>query len=54
MSEPKRKISEQPVFDLGVELTQEIDSPFGDFLSRRDEPTLTKIDFEDIELLLDV
>jgi hypothetical protein len=52
MSEPKRQVP-APVFDLGVELTQEIDSPFGDFMSRRDEPTLTKIDFDDIELILD-
>ena len=34
-------------------LTQEIDAPLGDLLERRDEPTLSTLDFEDIANALD-
>jgi hypothetical protein len=34
------------------DLTQEIDAPLVDKLLR-DEPTLTKLDFEDLEIALD-
>ena len=44
----------RPVADLEVDdLTQEIDEPFGDRTDRRDEPTLTKIDFDESEISLD-
>jgi hypothetical protein len=52
MSAPRQR----PDFaaDLGVsDFTQEIESPFSESLVGRDEPTLTKIDFDDIELALD-
>jgi len=56
MNEPKSKAQQQPQsipeFDFS-ELTQEIDSPLGDFINRRDEPTLSQIDFDEIELALD-
>jgi hypothetical protein len=39
--------------DLDVDdLTQEIDAPLEDFL-RRDDPTLTKIDFDELEIKLE-
>jgi hypothetical protein len=44
----------KPVGDLEIEdLAQEIDEPLGDRNERRDEPTLTKIDFEENDVLLD-
>ena len=33
--------------------TQEIDAPLGDYMRGRDEPTLSKIDFEDVEIALE-
>ena len=43
-----------PVADLEIDdLTQEIDEPFGERSERSDEPTLTKIDFEENEISLD-
>ena len=42
------------VGDLEIDdLSQEIDEPLGDRNDRRDEPTLTKIDFEENEISLD-
>lgn len=38
--------------DLDVDLTQEIDAPLEDF-GRPDEPTLSKLDFEELEIKLD-
>jgi len=41
--------------DLEVEdLTQEIDAPLDDFTRYQDEPTLSRLDFEDIEIALDL
>jgi hypothetical protein len=41
--------------DLEVEdLTQEIDAPLDDLVHYRDEPTLSRLDFEDIEIALDL
>lgn len=57
MAEPKRSLTmpplTSPALDLG-ELTQEIDAPFGNDARLYDEPTLTRLDFEDIELALDI
>ena len=38
--------------ELDVDLTQEIDTPLEDF-GRPDEPTLSKLDFEELEIKLD-
>ena len=38
--------------DLDVDLTQEIDAPLEDF-GRPDEPTLSKLDFDELEIKLD-
>ena len=35
------------------DLTQEIDAPLVDPLLKRDEPTLSKLDFEDLEIAFD-
>jgi hypothetical protein len=35
-----------------ADLTQEIEAPLND-LSRRDEPTLSKVDFDELEIKLD-
>jgi hypothetical protein len=44
----------QPVADLQIDdFSQEIDEPLGDRQDRRDEPTLTKIDFEQEGIALD-
>jgi hypothetical protein len=44
----------RPVTDLEIDdLTQEIDEPLGERNDRSDEPTLTKIDFEENEISLD-
>jgi hypothetical protein len=54
MSQPKALATrvEKPFeFDLG-DFTQEIASPL-DSVGQRDEPTLTKLDFDEIELALD-
>lgn len=41
--------------ELGLEdLTQEIDAPLVDRLLDRDEPTLSKVDFDDLEIALDL
>jgi hypothetical protein len=41
--------------DLDIEdLTQEIDAPLDDLMHYRDEPTLSRLDFEDIEIALDL
>ncbi|HEX5047880.1 MAG TPA: hypothetical protein VFX89_12245 [Gammaproteobacteria bacterium] len=49
-----RSRSPRPVGDLEIEdLAQEIDEPLGDGNDRRDEPTLTKIDFEENDVSLD-
>jgi hypothetical protein len=41
--------------DLDVEdLTQEIDAPLDDPTHYRDEPTLSRLDFEDIEIAFDL
>jgi hypothetical protein len=41
-------------FDLGLDdLTQEIDAPL-EGIPTRDEPTLTKIDFDELEISLDL
>lgn len=41
--------------DLDIEdLAQEIDAPLDDFMHYRDEPTLSRLDFEDIEIELDL
>jgi hypothetical protein len=36
------------------DLTQEIDAPLVEQLLRRDEPTLSKLDFDDLEIALDI
>jgi hypothetical protein len=42
-----------PRYELDVgDLTQEIDAPLEDYL-RRDEPTLTKLDFDELEINLE-
>jgi hypothetical protein len=38
--------------ELDVDLTQEIEAPLEDF-GRPDEPTLSKLDFEELEIKLD-
>jgi hypothetical protein len=38
--------------ELDVDLTQEIDAPLEDF-GKPDEPTLSKLDFEELEIKLD-
>ena len=38
--------------ELDVDLTQEIDTPLEDF-GGPDEPTLSKLDFEELEIKLD-
>lgn len=44
----------RPIAELEIDdLTQEIDEPLGDRKDRGDEPTLTKIDFEESEISLD-
>ena len=44
----------RPVAELEIDdLTQEIDEPLRDRKDRGDEPTLTKIDFDDNEISLD-
>jgi hypothetical protein len=44
----------KPVAELEIgDLTQEIDEPLSDHKDRRDEPTLTKIDFDESEISLD-
>jgi hypothetical protein len=44
----------QPVADLQIDdFSQEIDEPLDDRQDRHNEPTLTKIDFEDTEIALD-
>ncbi len=54
MSEPYAK-PQAPAKELDVdELTQEIDAPFADSFVRNEEPTLTRLDFEEIELALDL
>ena len=41
--------------DLEVEdLTQEIDAPLDDPTRYKDEPTLSRLDFEDVEIALDL
>jgi hypothetical protein len=41
--------------DLGVEdLTQEIDAPLDERAFYRDETTLSRIDFEDIDIAFDI
>jgi hypothetical protein len=56
MNDPKRKVRQQPQSTSEPdfsEFTQEIDSPLGDLINRRDEPTLSQIAFDEIELALD-
>jgi hypothetical protein len=38
----------------GQDLTQEIEAPLEDARQYRDEPTLSRLDFEDIEIALDL
>lgn len=54
MSQPKAVTSRLDTpFDLDLDdFAQEIVSPL-DYMTQRDEPTLTKIDFDEIELALD-
>jgi hypothetical protein len=54
MNPPDPHRTPPPARDLEVEdLTQEIDTPLADYMRGRDEPTLSRIDFEDIEIALD-
>ena len=55
MNEPKRDLlGPQSALELdSSELTQEIDSPLDDFTVVRDEPALSEVDFDEIELALD-
>ena len=49
--------SQRPTGNLDLEvddLTQEIDAPLDDLVGYRDEPTLSRLDFEDIEIALDL
>ena len=49
--------SQGPTTKLDLEiddLTQEIDAPLDDLVRYRDEPTLSRLDFEDIEIALDL
>jgi hypothetical protein len=52
MSTPRQRPDLAAELDF-TDLTQDIESPFSDLRFGRDEPTLTKIDFEEIELALD-
>jgi hypothetical protein len=38
----------------GQDLTQEIEAPLDDARQYRDDPTLSRLDFEDIEIALDL
>ena len=50
-----RARNQRPVADLEIDdLTQEIDEPLDDRSDRADEPTLTKIDFEEDEISLEL
>ena len=41
--------------DLEIEdLAQEIDAPLDDHMHYREEPTLSRLDFEDFEIALDL
>ncbi|HLF09580.1 MAG TPA: hypothetical protein VJA26_00055 [Gammaproteobacteria bacterium] len=56
MNGPKHNVQGQPppVPELDSdEITQEITAPLADLLNRRDEPTLSQVDFDEIELALD-
>ena len=45
----------QPVAELEIDdLVQEIDEPLGDSAAHADEPTLTKIDFDQLDVSLDL
>jgi hypothetical protein len=46
---PRRPTPPRASADLEFEITQQIDSPFADPVHQRDEPTLSKLDFEDLE-----
>jgi hypothetical protein len=51
------KAPSQTIIPRGIELdvadfTQQIDAPFDD-LRRRDEPTLSKLDFDELDLKLE-
>jgi hypothetical protein len=56
MTEKTPKFSRAPrQNDLdGQDLTQEIDAPLEDTRQYRDEATLSRVDFEDLELALDL
>jgi hypothetical protein len=46
-----RKPAQKPELDV-ADVTQEIEAPFADS-NRRDEPTLSKVDFDELEIKLD-
>lgn len=49
MSAPSRKIDRAKELELD-DLTQEIDAPLEDYVQSANEPTLTKLDFDDVDI----
>jgi hypothetical protein len=52
MNAPNLQRSFEPDLELD-DLTQEIDAPLVDQILHRDEPTLSKLDFEELEIAFD-
>jgi hypothetical protein len=52
MKAPSQTIIPRNIERDVADLTQEIDAPLGDFM-RRDEPTLSKLDFDELEIKLE-
>ena len=51
---PKSSPAERQSDLEGQDLTQEIEAPLDDTLNYRDEATLSRLDFEEIEIALDL
>jgi hypothetical protein len=54
MKAPKSSRAPRQTELEGQDLTQEIESPLEEARRHRDEPTLSRVDFEDIEIALDL
>ncbi len=54
MKAPKSSRAPRQTELEGQDLTQEIESPLEEARRHRDEPTLSRLDFEDIEIALDL
>jgi hypothetical protein len=56
MMEPKRdELGPQSIAEVdGTDFTQEIESPLDDFTAWRVEPAMTRIDFDEAELTVDL